>query len=102
MQGSAALVHSGCSVIKVHGDYLDIRLRNTRAELAEYEVPMNRLLDQIFDEYGLIVCGWSADWDTALRAAIERCPNRRFSTFWSAYGDVKGRLRGYVSGERRR
>jgi SIR2-like domain len=90
VQGAAALVHAGCSVIKVHGDYLDTRLKNTREELAEYQAPMNRLLDQIFDEYGLIVCGWSADWDTALRAAIERCPNRRFTTFWSAYGEVKG------------
>ena len=45
---------------------------------------MNRLLDQVFDEYGLIVCGGSADWDKA-RAAIERCPNRRDTTYWSAF-----------------
>jgi hypothetical protein len=51
---------------------------------------MNRLLDQVFDEYGLIVCGWSADWDAALRAAIERCPNRRYTTYWSAFREVTG------------
>lgn len=28
------------------------------------------------------MCGWSADWDSALRVAIERCRNRRFSTYW--------------------
>ncbi len=33
----------------------------------------------MFDEYGLIVCGWSATWDEALRNAILRCPNRRYS-----------------------
>jgi hypothetical protein len=31
----------------------------------------------------LVICGWSGEWDTALRAAIERCPVRRFSTYWS-------------------
>ncbi|MGH2486748.1 MAG: hypothetical protein ACRDHE_12115, partial [Ktedonobacterales bacterium] len=35
------------------------------------------------DEYGLIVCGWSAAWDVALRAALERAPGRRYSTYWS-------------------
>lgn len=90
IQGALPLVHSHCTVIKVHGDYLDPRLKNTRKELAEYEGPINRLLDQVFDEYGLIVCGWSADWDTALRAAIARTPNRRFTAYWSAYSEVKG------------
>jgi hypothetical protein len=90
VKGAVPLVHSRCTLIKVHGDYLDARLKNTRDELGKYEKPMNRLLDQIFDEYGLIVCGWSADWDTALRLAIERCPNLRFTTFWSAYSELKG------------
>jgi hypothetical protein len=30
---------------------------------------------------------WSGDWDIALRAAIERCPTRRFTTFWAARGE---------------
>lgn len=93
IQGTVPLVHSRCTVIKVHGDYLDPRLKNTRTELAEYEGPMNRLLDQVFDEYGLIVCGWSADWDTAMRSAIARAPNRRFTAYWSAYIEVKGAAR---------
>lgn len=47
---------------------------------------MNALLDHIFDEFGLIICGWSAEWDTALRAALERCQGHRFSTYWAARG----------------
>jgi hypothetical protein len=88
--GSLPLAHARCTVIKVHGDYLDPRLKNTRQELAEYAAPMNRLLDQVFDEYGLIVCGWSAEWDIALQAALTRALNRRFTTYWSAYGKVRG------------
>lgn len=81
--GTLPLTHSGATVIKLHGDYLDTRIKNTDTELASYDVALDKLLDRVFDEYGLIVCGWSADWDVALRAAIERCPSRRFTTFWA-------------------
>ncbi len=76
------LVHTPCTIVKLHGDYLDTRILNTAAELDYYDEAIDHLLDQILDEYGLIVCGWAADWDSSLRAAIERAPNRRFSTYW--------------------
>src|SRR6185312_9905084 len=83
-EGAVPLAHSQCTILKVHGDYLDARILNTPTELMTYDPRVDRLLDRVFDEYGLIVCGWSAEWDTALRAAIERCVNRRFSTYWAA------------------
>jgi hypothetical protein len=86
--GAIPLTHSRCVVIKVNGDYLDPRLRNTPTELAEYEEPMVRLLDRIFDEFGLVICGWSGDWDLALRGAIERCPARRFPAYWATKGKL--------------
>jgi len=87
--GAMPLTHSGCVVVKLHGDYLDTRIRNTPAELAAYDPPLDRYLDRVFDEFGLIVVGWSGEWDDALRAAIARCPTRRFTTWWAARG---GRL----------
>jgi len=86
LQGAVPLVHTRCFVLKVHGDYLDTRLRNTEGELESYSPALNTVLDRILDEYGLVVCGWSADWDTALRAALTRAPNRRFPTFWASRG----------------
>lgn len=82
-EGALPLPHSACTVFKLHGDYVDARIRNTEEELASYPEVFDRLLDRILDEYGLVVCGWSADWDPALRAAIERCPSRRFATYWT-------------------
>jgi hypothetical protein len=73
--------------VKIHGDYLDARIRNTPAELAAYDPPLDQLLDRVFDEYGLVVCGWSADWDPALRGAIERCASHRFTTYWATRGE---------------
>ncbi|MFL0413645.1 SIR2 family protein [Sphingomonas sp. 179-A 2A2 NHS] len=86
LAGSSPLPHSRCFLLKVHGDYLDNRILNTEDELASYPIEYDRLLDRILDEYGLIVSGWSGEWDPALRAAIVRAPNRRFPTWWAARG----------------
>ena len=59
LSGAVPLIHSRCYVVKVHGDYLDTRIKNTDEELASYSPAMNNLLDRILDEHGLIVCGWS-------------------------------------------
>jgi hypothetical protein len=88
VHGALPLIHAQCCVFKVHGDYLDTRIRNTPTELASYPPEFDRLLDRIFDEFGLVVCGWSADWDLALRDAILRAPSRRFATYWAVRGDA--------------
>lgn len=85
--GAQPLTHAQCYILKVHGDYLDTRLRNTEGELSAYSPQQNGLLDRIIDEHGLIVCGWSSDWDTALRDAITRAPSRRYPLFWASRGD---------------
>ena len=94
------LIHAGPTIVKVNGDYLDTRLLNTEAELSAYDPRMNGLLDRIFDEFGVIVCGWSADWDMALRSTIERCPSRRFTTFWTSRGDPALSAQSLISSRR--
>jgi hypothetical protein len=86
--GALPLAHEKCTIVKVHGDYLDARIRNTPEELASYEDPIDRLLDRIFDEYGLVICGWSGEWDVALRDAISRSPSRRFTTYWASRSEL--------------
>jgi hypothetical protein len=95
-RGAIPLAHAGCTLIKVHGDYRDTRLKNTSTELSTYDPEMDKLLDRVFDEYGLIVCGWSTTWDLALRAAFLRCPNRRFSVFWAIKGTLSPEADGLV------
>ncbi len=83
VHGALPLIHTQCCVFKIHGDYLDTRIRNTPAELDVYPPEFDRLLDRIFDEFGLVVCGWSAVWDVGLRNALLRAPSRRFATYWT-------------------
>lgn len=82
-EGALPLIHSKYTVIKVHGDYLDTRIKNTPQELEQYDERIKQLLDRVLDEFGLIICGWSAEWDAALRASIERCKTVRFTTYWA-------------------
>lgn len=88
LAGAEPITHSPCYLLKLHGDYKDARILNTEAELSSYPAPYDALLDRIFDEHGLIVCGWSGEWDRALRAAFLRAPNRRYSVFWAARGQL--------------
>lgn len=83
INGVLPLAHADCTIIKINGDYRDARIRNTVAELTKYEEPLERLLDRVLDEYGLIVCGWSADTDIGIRNAFMRCPTQRFKTYWT-------------------
>ena len=86
VHGALPLIHTRCCVIKLHGDYLDTRIRNTPCELQTYPPEFDKLLDQVLDEFGLIVCGWSAEWDEALRNSVYRCQSRRFATYWATRG----------------
>lgn len=95
VRGMTPLAHAKATVVKLHGDYADLGLRNTAEELSAYPDDWNKLLDQVFNEFGLIVAGWSADWDTALVAALERSPSRRYPLYWdsrSGKGDTARRL----------
>ena len=88
LQGIRPLIHSACTIIKLHGDYRDTRIKNTPEELCEYSEGMNRTLDRVLDEFGLILAGWSAEWDEALKAAMYRSVNRRYSWYWLAVGGI--------------
>lgn len=82
--GMAPLAHSPATIIKLHGDYKDLGSRNTPDELGEYPEEWKHLLAQVFDEYGLVISGWSADWDEALVSALESMPNRRYPLYWDS------------------
>ena len=86
LKGAEPLTHTKCYLLKLNGDYKDARILNTDAELSSYPPEYDKLLDRIFDEHGLIVSGWSGEWDHALRAAITRSPARRYTMFWTALG----------------
>lgn len=78
-------------VIHLHGDYQDaLSLRNTADELSRYPDSIRAVLEQVVREYGLIIAGWSAEYDPALREAIEQNYPRRYTATWIDPADMRG------------
>lgn len=82
--GMKPLAHSRATVMKLHGDYMDLTSLNTPQELADYPTQWQVVLKQITDEYGLIIAGWSGDWDIALTHVLESSPTRRYPLYWDS------------------
>jgi hypothetical protein len=90
VRGMTPLVHAQATVLKVSGDYATLGQRNTRAELAAYPAVWRRILGRVFDEYGLVVIGWSSDYDMALAETLRGAASRRYPAFWTT---LHGHLR---------
>lgn len=90
IEGMKPLAHTDCTVLKIHGDYRDTRFKNITNELENYSDPLTEILKRIFDEYGLVISGWSAEWDTALRDTIKSVKGRRYSWYWHSLSSEIG------------
>lgn len=87
-QGAEPLQHQDAVVVKVNGDYKQTNIKNLSSELESYTDPMQQIIDRVFQEYGLIVCGWSGEYDTRLRQSLQECETHRYSTYWTYYSDM--------------
>jgi hypothetical protein len=83
IENSIPLVHSKITVIKINGDYLDTGFLNLKSELEKYDEELEKIMNYVFENFGLITCGWSAKWDIALVNSL-KCSNKfRFSNFFT-------------------
>lgn len=77
------LAHANATIVKLHGDWKDLEFRNTLDELDTYPQPWIELVRQVCNEYGLLISGWSAEWDKALVGVLESTP-RRYPLYWDS------------------
>ena len=87
IRGAPPPIHSKCVIVKVHGDYLDTRTRNTVAELAAYDLELDTYLRRTLADFGIVVTGWSAQWDPALGEVLRTTPSP-FSSYWTVRGEL--------------
>lgn len=80
--------HSRCTIIKLHGDYREATMLNVSGDLSRYAEFVNEYLHRVFDEFGLIIAGWSGVWDHALRNAMLNSPSRRYSWYWLSRDEI--------------
>lgn len=76
---------AGCLLVKLHGDYRDLGIRDTSAGRDSYHALIDALLDWVLGDFGLLVCGWSGAWDVALGRALARTAGGR-PTCWLLRG----------------
>ncbi|WP_315558637.1 SIR2 family protein [Hoylesella nanceiensis] len=87
------IVHSKIpTIIKINGDYIDCQFRNTTKELDEYPEQMKLYLHRIFEEYGLVTCGWSGEWDKGLIEIINGTRHSRYNSFFAYVGEAKNNI----------
>lgn len=80
------------TIIKINGDYIDCQFRNTTEELDEYPEQMKLYLHRIFEEYGLVTCGWSGEWDKGLISIINDAAHSRYNSFFAYVGEAKNSI----------
>ena len=83
VESTPPLIHNKVTVIKVNGDYLDTQFLNIKSEPTKYDERIGGLLKFIFENFGLITCGWSAKWDTALVEIIKEANKFRYTNFYT-------------------
>jgi hypothetical protein len=82
VENTIPLIHSKITVIKINGDYLDTKFLNIKSELSEYDPRIANLLTFIFENFGIVTCGWSAKWDTALVNILKASNKFRYSNYF--------------------
>ena len=75
------------TIIKINGDYIDCQFRNTTEELDEYPGQMKLYLHRIFEDYGLVTCGWPGEWDKGLISIINNAAHSRYNSFFAYIGE---------------
>lgn len=94
IDGALPLVHGEPTILKINGDFMDVRFLNTASELGGYSDKMSHYFLSILNDFGLITCGWSGAWDSALKGIISSCQNFRFSTYCTFMGNCENELNG--------
>lgn len=88
------IVHSKIpTIIKINGDYIDCQFRNTSEELDEYPEQMKLYLHRIFEDYGLVTCGWSGEWDKGLIGIINGTTRSRYNSFFAYVGEANNSIK---------
>ncbi len=77
------------TIVKINGDYIDCQFRNTSEELDEYPPKMQKFLERIFEDYGIITCGWSGEWDKGLIDIMLEAPISRYNSFFATVGTTR-------------
>jgi hypothetical protein len=83
LESALPIIHSKVTIIKTSGDYLNTGSLEINNGADEYGNRLRELLQNVFDNFGLITCGWSANGDEAIREVLKDSGNMRYSSYFA-------------------
>ncbi|PWJ52833.1 SIR2-like domain-containing protein [Quadrisphaera granulorum] len=76
-------------VVHLHGDYRTAQtMKNTHAELAAYDAAVVTFMERLLHDHALVLVGWSATYDPALRGLLSRAMRQYFTSYWVEPGSL--------------
>lgn len=92
VENAVPIIHSPVTLIKLNGDYLDTSFLNLKSELTSYDPRMTGLLQTVFENFGLVSCGWSGKWDIGLVNSLKSGSKFRYGTYFTHMGKIEAEL----------
>lgn len=72
--------HSNCWLLKLHGDYKRLNIKNTKKELEKLEPLMENQFQEVLNNYGTIVMGYSGSDESVMSCFEKRDSN--YMLYW--------------------
>ena len=86
--------HSPCRIVKLHGDYKNLNIRNTPEELETLEPAIAAEFKEIVDRYGLVTVGYSGG-DAGVMSVLED-RSSKYTLYWTTRGQPSQRVKDLV------
>lgn len=74
--------HSNCRIVKLHGDYKKMNIRNTPSELANLPKEIKNEFIEILNRYGLLVVGYGGN-DKGVMNCMKARKNPQYTLYWT-------------------
>lgn len=83
--------HSHCWLLKLHGDYKRLTIKNTTKELEKLDLNIESELQEIIDRYGIVVMGYSGS-DEGVMSCFEK-RNSKYTLYWLTRSEPTDRIK---------
>lgn len=73
--------HSNCYILKLHGDFKQITIKNTPEEVKKLDEEIEKDFQEILDRYGMLVIGYGGNDEGVMNCFKER--KSRYTLYWT-------------------
>ncbi len=72
--------HASCRILKVHGDYKSLNIKNTEKELEKLELGIEEEFQTILNNYGIVVAGYGGSDKGVMSCFTKR--DSKYTLYW--------------------